>query len=124
MSAPFRTCLLIDDNPVDVFINRSLILRCKFADEVITFKSAEALDLIRAGTIHPNVIFMDLKMPGMDGFQFLQEYAKIDIHKDNIKIFILSSTYDPEEINQIENNKYVNRFIKKNLTTEILNSIS
>jgi CheY-like chemotaxis protein len=120
MNTPFHTCLLIDDNPVDIFVNTNLILRSKFAGEVITFNSTVALKLISVGAIHPDVIFMDLKMPVMSGFQFLHEYDIIDINKDNTKIFILSSSCDSEEITQVEDNKYVTRFIQKTLTTEML----
>src|SRR4051812_10225596 len=103
MNARFHTCLLIDDNPLENFINANLILRGNFADEVIAVESTEeALNLILEHAIHPNVIFLDIRMPVMDGFKFLKEYAKID-SKENTEIFMLSSSCNPRDIENAEN---------------------
>lgn len=120
MNARFHTCLLIDDNPLENFINANLILRGNFADEVMAFESTEeALNLIRNQAIHPDVIFLDIRMPVMDGFKFLREYAKIDAN-DNTTIFMLSSSCNPRDIANATNSKYITKFIQKPLTSEKL----
>lgn len=120
MNARFHTCLLIDDNPLENFINANLILRGNFANEVIASESTEeALNLIRKQAVRPDVIFLDIRMPVMDGFKFLKEYAKIDPN-DNIRIFMLSSSCNPRDIANAENSKYVTKFIQKPLTSEKL----
>lgn len=121
MTSPFHTCLLIDDNCLDNFINKILIFRNNFAEEVIAMESAyEALSLIRNGSIKPDVIFLDIRMPIMNGFQFLNEYADLDIIKDNTKIFVLSTSCNPRDKADLENYKYVTKFIEKTLTDEKL----
>ncbi|WP_377129653.1 response regulator [Mucilaginibacter antarcticus] len=109
--------MLIDDNPLDNLINSCILKRGKFADEIIISEFPEsALSLLKEGTIHPDVIFLDIKMPKMDGFEFLHAYDKIDIDKEHTKIFMLSSSIDPADINRAEKNKYVTKYISKVLT--------
>ena len=124
MKATFHTCLLIDDNPLDNYINVILIKHYKFADQVITLESSrDALKFIGNGTIQPDIIFLDIRMPLMNGFEFIKEYAKLDNIKPSTKLFILSATCNPSEIARAENNKYVTKFIEKTLTGEKLADI-
>jgi CheY-like chemotaxis protein len=124
LKAAFHTCLLIDDNPLDNYINTFLIKHYNFADQSITLESSqEALKFLGNGTIQPDIIFLDIRMPSMNGFEFIKEYAKLDNIKPSTKLFILSSTCDPSEIARAESNKYVTKFIEKTLTGEKLADI-
>ena len=60
----------------------------------------------------------------MDGFEFLEEYDKIDIDKTGIKIFLLSSSFDPTDIKKSVANKYITQFIHKPLTYKVLEELS
>jgi len=124
LKATFHTCLLIDDNPLDNYINVILIKHYNFADQVITLESSqEALKYLGNGTIQPDIIFLDIRMPSMDGFEFIKEYAKLENTKPSTKLFILSATCNPSDIARAENNKYVTKFIEKTLTGEKLADI-
>ncbi|GAB2984627.1 hypothetical protein GCM10027049_23230 [Mucilaginibacter puniceus] len=124
MKAPFHTCLLIDDNPLDNYINTILIRHYHFADQVITLESSlDALKYIGNGAIKPDIIFIDIRMPKMDGFEFIKEYIKLDNVNPATELFILSATCNPSDIARAENNKYVTRFIEKTLTGEKLADI-
>jgi CheY-like chemotaxis protein len=126
MSNHYKTCLLIDDNYIDNFVTRRILESSNFADSVVVSQSAtEAIDSLRSGNVVPDVIFLDIRMPGMGGFEFLQEYDKIDIEgKSNVKIFMLSSSLDPTDMKKSGNNKYITQFIHKPLTQKALDEIA
>src|SRR5579872_6378283 len=122
MSNHYKTCLLIDDNYIDNFVTRRILESSNFADQVVVSQSAtDAIESLRSGDVTPDVIFLDIRMPMMGGFEFLQEYDKIDIeNKKNIKIFMLSSSLDPTDMRKSMNNKYITQFIHKPLTQKAL----
>ncbi len=126
MSNRYKTCLLIDDNYIDNFVTRRILEGSNFADQVIVTQSAtEAIQSLRSGSVKPDVIFLDIRMPLMGGFEFLQEYEKIDIdRKADIKIFMLSSSLDPADLKKSVNNKYITQFIHKPLTQKALDEIN
>jgi len=125
MSATYKICLLIDDNYIDNFVTRRILESGHFADEVIVRQSpTEAIDSLREGSIKPDVIFLDIRMPLMDGFEFLQEYDKLDAEHKGAKIFMLSSSLDPTDFKKSIENKYITQFIHKPLTHKILEELS
>ena len=124
MTTHFNTCLLIDDNPLDNFINSKILERNNFAQDIIVSQYPdEALSLLKEGIIKPDVIFLDIRMPIMDGFQFLIEYDKIETDKEYTKIFMLSSSINPSDVSEALNNKYITKYITKALTPEILSTL-
>ena len=126
MSNRYKTCLLIDDNYIDNFVTRRILESSNFADHVVVSQSAiEAIDSLRSGSVIPDVIFLDIRMPVMGGFEFLQEYDKLDIEgKNKVKIFMLSSSLDPTDMKKSGNNKYITQFIHKPLTQKALDEIA
>ncbi|MDN3550776.1 response regulator [Mucilaginibacter aquaedulcis] len=124
MLNPYKTCLLIDDSYIDNFISRRILESSNFAEQIIVCQSpAEAIDLLREGSVKPDVIFLDIRMPLMTGFEFLQEYDALPMDKDGIKIFMLSSSLDPTDLKESLGNKYITQFIHKPLTLKSLEEI-
>ena len=124
MSTSFQTCLLIDDNPLDNYINTKLIQNVNFANEVLAFESpVDALLALKEGNIKPDVIFLDINMPVMNSFEFLMEYANLNITKDNIKLCVLSSSINPEDEDRAIRSPYVTKYIQKNLKEEKLQEL-
>jgi|SRR6185312_6705103 CheY-like chemotaxis protein len=124
MSICFKTCLLIDDNYIDNFVTRKILEVSNFAETIIVVRSAtEAIESLRNGTVTPDVIFLDIRMPLMSGFEFLEAYDKLNIDKKNIKIFMLSSSLDPLDIRKSLDNKYITRFIHKPLTQKAIEEL-
>ena len=125
MSLNYKTCLLIDDNYIDNFVTRRILESSNFAEKIIVEQSApDAIDSLRDGSIRPDVIFLDLRMPMMNGFEFLQEYDKLNLESKNaIKIFMLSSSLDPTDVRRSSQNKYISQFIHKPLTHKILEEL-
>ncbi|RYZ92687.1 MAG: response regulator [Sphingobacteriaceae bacterium] len=124
MHGPFKFCLLIDDNYIDNFVTSRILETAAFAEKIEIYQSATlAIEALSSGKIKPDVIFLDIRMPLMTGFEFLQEYEKLNIDKTNIKIFMLSSSLDPTDLRRSSDNKYVTQFIHKPLTFEVLEEI-
>jgi CheY-like chemotaxis protein len=124
MAICFKTCLLIDDNYIDNFVTRKILEGSNFAETIIVVRSAtEAISSLRDGIIKPDVIFLDVRMPLMGGFEFLEEYDKINIDKSHIKIFMLSSSLDPLDMRKSMDNKYITQFIYKPLTQKALEEL-
>ncbi|WP_255313515.1 response regulator [Flavobacterium hibernum] len=65
------------------------------------------------------IILLDIQMPIIDGFDFLELYAKLknELKKDT-QIYVLSSTLDPDEIDRINGNNYITGFLSKPFPTE------
>ncbi len=125
MTSCFKTCLLIDDNYIDNFVTRKILEGGNFAEKIIVVRSAtEAITELTAGNIKPDVIFLDVRMPLMSGFEFLEEYDQISsLDKGNIKIFMLSSSLDPLDMRKSTDNKYITQFIHKPLTQKALEEL-
>ncbi|MES2377640.1 MAG: response regulator [Bacteroidota bacterium] len=124
MAGLYKTCLLVDDNYIDNFVTRRLLESSKFAENIIVSESpTDAIKSLGNGDIIPDVIFLDIRMPLMSGFEFLEAYDKLAIAKTNIKIFLLSSSFDPTDIKRSTDNKYITHFIHKPLTHKILEEL-
>ncbi|MFA6086077.1 response regulator [Mucilaginibacter sp.] len=125
MPVCYKTCLLIDDNYIDNFVTRKILESGNFAENIIVHQSpTDAIEALRNGSVKPDVIFLDIRMPQMTGFEFLQEFETMKMDdKDKVKIFILSSSLDPTDLSNTLNNKYVAQFLHKPLTHEALEEL-
>ena len=127
MATPrFKVCLLIDDNFIDNFVTRKILETGNFAEKIIVIQSApEAITKLQAKEIEPDVIFLDIRMPFMDGFEFLKEFDKLHLDDDKkIRIYMLSSSLDPVDFRLSSENKYITQFVHKPLTHKVLESLS
>ncbi|MBK5284922.1 MAG: response regulator [Bacteroidia bacterium] len=124
-----KSILLIDDNDIDNYISSHLIQKTGFTGEVILKSSAEeGLNYLQSGIEGnvplPEIIFLDIRMPAMDGFEFLQEFAKLNpIAENNCSIYMLSSSIDKRDIEQAKKNPNVADFITKPLNIDKLNTV-
>lgn len=121
--------MLVDDNDTDNFISKRIIEITQFAKEVEVKNSGKsALDYLGEHQDNldrlPNLIFLDINMPIVDGFVFLYEFEKFnDKIKDKCKVIILSSSDNKRDIDKIVNNDHVIRFITKPLTESALSEL-
>ena len=121
--------MLVDDNDTDNFISKRIIEITKFASRVEVKSSGKhALDYLRENQNIidnlPNVIFLDINMPIVDGFVFLYEFEKFnEFVRNKCKVIILSSSDNKRDIDKIVNNNHVIKFITKPLTEVALDEI-
>lgn len=121
---------MIDDDEVNNFVCESIIRNENFAEEVISFQGAEeALDFLKtsvtpSGEHFPDLIFLDINMPGMDGWNFIEEYRKLpELATQKCSLFMLSSAVDRKDIQSARSHKEVKEFFSKPLSPEILEFI-
>jgi CheY-like chemotaxis protein len=125
----YKNVLLIDDNEIDILINKKVLENEKFAGNISSASSAsDALKMLKASAgkpEHPNLIFLDIMMPVMDGFGFLDEFAKLseDITK-NCKIIMLSTSESFKDLNRANKSRFVYKFLNKPLTEQVLAAIN
>lgn len=121
--------MLVDDNDTDNFISKRIIEITKFSKRVEVKSSGKsALDYLRENQNNienlPNIIFLDINMPIVDGFVFLYEFEKFnEIVRSRCKVIILSSSDNKRDIDKIVNNNHVIKFITKPLTEVALDEI-
>ncbi|MEY4930543.1 MAG: hypothetical protein RI909_1267 [Bacteroidota bacterium] len=95
-----QTAILIDDSDTDLIILKRFIEISHFAKEVVTFNSPiEALNSIHAGGYDSSstMIFLDLHMPMMDGFEFLEKFNSIGDNSERFKVIFLSGSENPND---------------------------
>jgi CheY-like chemotaxis protein len=126
----YDSVLLIDDNEIDNFINERMIISNDFAREVIVKEAASpALDYLKdPRKDKPQLIFLDLNMPIMDGFGFLEEFDKVAKANPSLpektKIIVLSSSINPEDVDKASVNPYVYKYLNKPLSADYLKAIN
>jgi CheY-like chemotaxis protein len=127
-NARYSRVLLIDDNPMDNFVNKKLLESTSFATEVVTHQfPKEALSYLTSLDIEalPELIFLDIMMPEMDGFQFLDEFEKLQVSiQQKCKVIMLSTSDSFKDLNRANKSKFVKKFLNKPLTENILQAIN
>jgi CheY-like chemotaxis protein len=123
----FALTYVIDDDEIFVFVLRKLLQKTKHFEEIINISNGlEAIEILvnqyeRSQTL-PDLIFLDLNMPVLDGWQFLDEVEKLSF-KDQLRIYIISSSIDVREIEKAKEYATVKSFVSKPVTLDWLNNI-
>ena len=119
--------ILIDDSAFDLFIYEKLILKSGIGNSVRPFNAAQdALEYLsgEADTLPKTVILLDLQMPGMNGFEFIDEFGQLpEDLKSKIRIYMLSSTIDTRDIEKAKASIYIIDLLSKPLEIGLLKSI-
>lgn len=121
--------MLVDDNHADNFYHEREIKKHNPAIKVISKNSGkEGLEYLKTtGTSVnplPELIFLDINMPGMNGWEFLKEYH--DLNKDiqsRVIVIMLTTSDNPDDEAKAKNWDFVSDFITKPLTKEIMEDL-
>ena len=124
-----QVCCIIDDDPIFIYGTKRIIKEVDFAENIIVYNNGqEAVDglkeIINEGGFLPEVIFLDLNMPIMNGWEFLEEYKNChyDISKKTT-IYIISSSVDPRDLERVKHYNEVDMYILKPITPDDLGKI-
>jgi CheY-like chemotaxis protein len=129
----YATAMLIDDSEIDNFINMKMMEGCNFAGRVYVhtngrsalefLKNIERME-VKEQALFPDVIFLDLNMPIIDGYQFIDEFEKITkALKNKTKIIILTTSLNPSDQERSKNYPQITGYINKPLTCELIDTI-
>lgn len=126
MRKKLNCILLIDDNDADNHYHQIIIEQMNITESVqIAENGLEALAFLKKeNQVAPELIFLDINMPKMNGWEFLDEYKNLDAQqKAEIVIVMLTTSANPDDIKRAETIAEVNGFKVKPLTEEMLNEI-
>lgn len=116
--------LVVEDNLIDQLVITQLLKKVLDITQIhITNNGKEGIHWLVKNQKNPPplIILLDIQMPIMNGFDFLDEFHKLsDSFKKEIQIYILSSTLDSDEITKITTNQYVSGFLSKPLSIPAL----
>lgn len=122
--------MVIDDSQVDLYVSRRMMAKTQFANEVMTIDSAkEALGMLEGSEVGekdpPNLILLDINMPGMNGFEFLNAFKNLSEKvRRSWAIVMLSSSNSTEDRENAAQNPYVKHYLSKPISKELLEGLN
>ncbi len=132
--APFKKALIIDDSPIDSFLSEKELVKFHEDIETKTFNfpleaiaylnSINDLSIKNKKVFVPDIVFLDLYMPQMNGFQFLDALENNQAFVQNpIDIYVLSSSYRESDVQNALNKIRCKGYINKPLNQKKLNDL-
>lgn len=123
---PLKLILLVDDDDTTNFVNARLLQNMNVAEEIKSVRNGkEAIEFLKdacgpnpgPGSVCPDLIFLDIKMPVMDGFTFLEKYTEEGLDKlDHVIIMMLTSSASFYDLERLKNYGKVKKHLSKALT--------
>jgi len=126
MKNKLNCILLIDDDSEDNFFHQMVIEEMNIVDHIeVALNGVEALNFLKKeNQTHPDIIFLDINMPKMNGWEFLEAYAKLNPdQKAKLLVVMLTTSINPLDKERAEQFPDIIGFNSKPLTKEMLNEI-
>lgn len=120
----FKHAAVIDDDPISILVCKTLLKKVNFAQEISRFENAEtALTFFESNPDNiPEFIFLDVVMPEINGWQFLQIFKKSN-SSNNCKVVMLTASLDESDILKAKNFPEVIEIISKPINKEFIESL-
>lgn len=120
---------IIDDDPIFVYGTKKVMKEVNFCDDVMVFHNGQDAinglkELALANKELPSLIFLDLNMPIMDGWDFLDDFITIpNNNREKVHVYVISSSIDANDFIRARNYEVVNNYILKPITPDDLISV-
>lgn len=116
--------MLVDDNSIDNFFHERVIRKSEAASQIVTMASGKAaIAHLQGNGVQPGIIFLDVNMPGMNGWEFIDAYKKLD-PRQKCLIVVMTGDYEDPEDEALEAVKGVfHDFRPKPVTKEMLGEL-
>lgn len=119
----FKNVLLIDDDYISNFIADHLLNKFKVCKNITICRNGdEAMKFLQDTDEFPELIFLDINMPVMDGFEFIEAFMKLNMDKNKTRIVIYTASYNEKDIELFKSIGFRD-FIIKPLTEDKLNNL-
>lgn len=125
-----KHALLIDDNDVDNYVTNHIVMKSQMVEKITIKKSAivalEYLESLEGKEEEfPDIFFLDVRMPVMDGFEFLEKLVKFSPIMSNRSCYVimLSSSNDQNDIDRALQYSFVKKYLTKPLKIEMLQDL-
>ncbi len=125
MKKRLNCIMLIDDDADDNYYHQVILRKMDITDHIEVAESGpEALDYLKKENQIPDIIFLDINMPGMSGWDFLDEYKKLNARqKETVIIIMLTTSISPADMAKADTMSEITSFRSKPMTREMLNDI-
>ncbi|MCM4151099.1 response regulator [Arenibacter sp. N53] len=129
MKKKLNCVLLVDDDDATNFIHNYVIKEAGFAEHIkVVENGQEALDYLKSKNekeyLRPNLIFLDINMPVMDGWEFLEQYKHLDEElQGHMMVVMITTSLNPDDKLNAKSHDIVDHYMSKPLTVEMLHDL-
>lgn len=120
---------IIDDDPIIIYGSKRIMKELDFSSDILVFSNGkEAIDsfitMNDEGRQIPELIFLDLNMPVMNGWDFLENFMKLPPEAiEQVSVYIISSSIDPMDLERVRDYPVVNDYILKPLKSRDVQAV-